>query len=290
MSNKKITVGVVAFFLVYIVYTTFKLNGVNEIGKIFTDTLALENVNYVLGIIGSIVVVLTAIIAVWQYVLTARCERNKIKNDRVEKAVHLAKYYKDNIIVKIAALRYLFKESGISEILEKIKPSEMKNFDEDELKEKLSSADIKEISKIMGSEKMITLILEADQVYCLNLDLELITDSQKSTDENNKIILRHFMSRVVNDLLNEMEYFSMNFTHKVADESVVYQSLHQTYMQAVEFLYYNISKNNRPDGRQFYTNVVELYKIWYKKDKKMRDNVANGGRKINKGNFVEDID
>lgn len=98
------------------------------------------------------------------------------------------------------------------------------------------------------------------------------------------------MSRVVNDLLNEMEYFSMNFTHKVADESVVYQSLHQTYMQAVEFLYYNISKNNRPDGRQFYTNVVELYKIWYKKDKKMRDNVANGGRKINKGNFVEDID
>ena len=101
---------------------------------------------------------------------------------------------------------------------------------------------------------------------------------------------RMFMSQIVNKLLNNMEYFAMSFTHKVADESVVFQSLHQTYLEAVQLLYYDISKNNRADGRQFYTNVVDLYKIWYNKSKENRENVIKGGRKISRGTSAESID
>lgn len=98
------------------------------------------------------------------------------------------------------------------------------------------------------------------------------------------------MSQIVNKLLNNMEYFSMNFTHKVADESVVFQSLHQTYLEAVQLLYYDISRNNRADGMQFYTNIVELYKIWYNKNKRNCENVVKGGRKISKGSTADSID
>lgn len=240
--------------------------------------------------------IIGAIIAVWQYVLTSRSERAKISNDRVEKAINLAEYYKDNILPKVAALRYVFEESGIKSILDKIKPSDMIDFDSDELNEKLSSADINAITDKMKSKEMVKTIFFVDTAYNLNLGLDEFINVKKSDGEKKEIfvdkdgILKKFMSNVVNDLLNNMEYFSMNFTHKVADESVVFQSLHQTYIEAVQFLYYNISINNRPDGRQFYTNVVELYEIWYNKQKEKRKYVVENGRKISKGSTAKDID
>lgn len=95
------------------------------------------------------------------------------------------------------------------------------------------------------------------------------------------------MSKIVNDLLNDMEYFSMHFTHGVADESVVYQSLHQTYVECVQLLYYNIAINNKTDGTQYYTNVVELYRIWYEKQRMNREKCIQSGRVVSKGKSVE---
>lgn len=293
---KKVTVFFVLGILVYIIYRGTGVFEIKDLNGLYAHETALENINYMLQIITNIVVILGGVIAVWQYVLTARCERTKISNDRVEKAVQLSEYYKDCILSNVAALRYVFKESGVSDILGKIKPVDMVNFDSDELNDKLSVADIKELKEIMNSEEMAKTIIYVDQVYNLNLDIEKYI--KISDDENGKqkflvkkeYVSRQFMSQIVNNLLNNMEYFAMNFTHMVADESVVYQSLHQTYIQAVQLLYYDISKNNKPDGRQFYTNIVELYRIWYDKSRKKREVVARGGRNISKGSSAKDID
>ena len=296
MSKKKSVVILCCIFLGYILYKGFLLNGVTTFDSIFTNNEALENVNYVIQIIVGVSVVIGAIIGVWQYVLTARCERAKIKNDRVEKAVQLSEYYKDNILNKVTALRYVFKESGIIDILEKIKPADMVEFDQNELNEKLSKADIQELQKITRSEKVVQAILDADAIY--GLDLE-ISECMKTTETaegkekcliNKEKILKQFMSQYVNLLMNNMEYFSMNFTHKVADESVVYQSLHQTYIEVVQILYYNIAKNNKQDGMRYYTNVIDLYKTWYTRYKKKKDKNAKLGRTVMRGTLSEDID
>lgn len=39
-----------------------------------------------------------------------------------------------------------------------------------------------------------------------------------------------FMIDEVSGVLNNIEYFAMNFAHGVADDSVVYRSLHQSYI------------------------------------------------------------
>lgn len=295
MSNKKITVVLVLGSLVYIIYRGLNVFEINNLNELYLHRTALENINYILQIIASVVMIIGVVIAVWQYVLTARCERTKISNERVEKAVQLSEYYKNNILSKVSALRYVFEKSGVADILGKIKPADMVEFDSVELNDKLSVADIKDLVQIMESEKMAELIVYVDQVYNLNLDVMKYVDvseeeGKKKISVNKEGVFRQFMSQIVNELLNNMEYFAMNFTHKVADESVVYQSLHQTYIDAVQLLYYDISKNNKPDGRQFYTNVVELYRIWYNKFRKKREVVARGGRNISKGSLAKDID
>ena len=296
MSNKKVTVFLVLSILVYIIYRGLNVFEIKNLNELYLHRTALENINHILQIVASVVMIIGVVIAVWQYVLTARCERIKISNERVEKAVQLSEYYKNNILSNVSALRYVFKESGVADSLGKIKPADMVNFDSVELNDKLSPADIKELVQIMKSEKMAEIILYVDQVYNLNLDVVKYIDvsdekeGEKKISVNKEGVLRQFMSQIVNDLLNNMEYFAMNFTHKVADESVVYQSLHQTYIEAVQLLYYDISKNNKPDGRQFYTNVVELYKTWYNKSREKREVVARGGRSISKGSSAKDID
>lgn len=287
MSAKKIITFLVAFSLIYITYKGFYFNDVKSVSEAFTNREALEKVYYIVQIIVGITMVIGALVAVWQYVLTARSERLKIDNDRVEKAVRLSEYYKNNVLNRIIVLRYVFEESGIKNILDKIKPLEMKEFDELELRDILSQTDIDEIQNIIKSKKFIQAIKKANEIYELQFDLSKVTNDLKEEDSSFNRITNKLMSRLVNDLLNNMEYFAMHFTHKVADESVVYQSLHQTYIDVVQLSYYNIAINNKPDGKQYYTNVIDLYKIWYEKQRDNRKKATQSGREVRKGNSVK---
>lgn len=81
--------------------------------------------------------------------------------------------------------------------------------------------------------------------------------------EINKII-ETYMNKVVSELLNNLEYFSMYFTHNTADDLVVFQSLHQSYIEIVETMYYNIAHQNEKPESRYYTNVTSLYLKWKK--------------------------
>ena len=287
MSIKKMVTFLAACGLVYITYKGFLVNGVKSVNEAFTNEGALEKVYYIVQIIVGITMVIGALVAVWQYVLTARSERLKIDNDRVEKAVKLSEYYKDYVLNRIVVLRYVFEESGIKSILDNIKPSDMIEFDVLELKEVLSKVEIDKIQKIINSKKLIKAIEKANEIYELGFCLPEFTKELEEGDSNFSRISNKLMSRVVNDLLNNMEYFAMHFTHKVADESVVYQSLHQTYVEVVQLSYYNIAINNKADGKQYYTNVIELYRIWYNKQQANRLKTTKNGRIVSKGNSVK---
>lgn len=284
---KKIVTFLVTGVLIYITYKGFTMNGAKTISEMLTNRDALEKVYYIVQIIVGISVVAGAFVAVWQYVLTARSERMKINNDKVEKAVKLSGYYKDNILDGIVLFRNVFDESGIKEILGKIKPGDMKAFDKAELDVMLSSADIKAINKIMHSKEMMEIIKRENRCFEFGSGYLKHPDIIQDKEEIDSVTEQAVMSKTVNDLLNNMEYFSMHFTHGVADESVVYQSLHQTYVECVQLLYYNIAINNKTDGTQYYTNVVELYKTWYEKQTKNRENCIRSGRVVSKGKSVE---
>ena len=214
--------------------------------------------------------------------------------ERVQRAIDLANYYKDEILSKYGAIIYVFQKIELTDILNTVKQSDIKNFDMNEFERLFTVVQRREIEKIIHSEEIIKAIVETEMI--LGEEMQLKKYTKIEVDESNgqeKIVLnakglhKQFMSGIISQVLNNLEYFAMHFTHKTADKTVVYQSLHQTYLQMVQMLYYNIAQHN--DGTtKYYTNVIELYNDWYKKSQEQKENISNtSSRLIEKGTVAE---
>ncbi|MBQ9425684.1 MAG: DUF4760 domain-containing protein [Erysipelotrichaceae bacterium] len=75
-------------------------------------------------------------------------------------------------------------------------------------------------------------------------------------------------------MLNKLEYFSMTFNTNLADEEVVYPSLHQSFLKTVKYLYPHICYlNSGETSDKYYTHIIELYNLW--KDRYVEDVKTN---------------
>lgn len=77
----------------------------------------------------------------------------------------------------------------------------------------------------------------------------------------------------------------MHFRHNTADQSVVYRSLHQSYLEIVQGMYFSIAEINKSPESKYYTNVIWLYEKWYEKNQKeindrMQENQLDHGTNI----------
>ena len=201
-----------------------------------------ELLYYITQIISSIFVISGVVIAIWQYYLSCMDSNRNIDVICVQKAIDLSEYYKDNILAYIAAMEYIFDNSGISEIFSKIDKSNIEHFDQKELFIYIKDEDRDKLKKIQNTVKFSEVIANANAIYNLGLNDELIKLCRKHdcTKFEQKQIST-FLGKLITKILNNMEYFSMHFTHNVADETVVYKSLHQTYIKLVKMLYYHIA-------------------------------------------------
>lgn len=91
-----------------------------------------------------------------------------------------------------------------------------------------------------------------------------------STSNKNHTVIITYVSNLMDELLNNMEFFALHFSHRTADESVVYQSLHQTYLEIVQYMYYDIADRNSDSASKYYTNIIWLFEVW--RDKKIKQN------------------
>ena len=228
-----------------------------------------ESLYYSSQIVSSFCVMCSVIIAAWQYYLSVKGSNRELSIVQVQRAIDLAEYYKDNILIYYPAISYVFQEGGISEILAKIKISDIRDFDTDELNRLLSPQDIQKLKKSQFEVSFCKAFINANEIYNLNINLLDMT-----TDENGKVVVPSkcdieiavtFMANFINNVLNNMEYFALHFTHNVADESVVYQSLHDSYIKMVILLYYYIANTNNDPCNKLFTNVISLYNTWYTK-------------------------
>lgn len=71
-----------------------------------------------------------------------------------------------------------------------------------------------------------------------------------------------------------MEFFALHFSHNTADESVVYQSLHQSYFDLILLMYYYIASQNDNPSYKYYTNVIELFHKWMQEKSKQTDDFS----------------
>lgn len=260
----------------------FNLRNENES---FIETLYFSS-----QIVSSFFVISGVVIAVWQYYLSCKNARTDLEISQVQRAIDLSEYYKDNILNYIPAIVYVFDNSGATQVLDKIQSREMKDFNTIELNRLFTPGDIEKLKNIQESEPFHTAILEANEIYNLNLNIRAISAIEKTKEISGqkKTILEikrtsisdTFMSDLINRVLNNMEFFALHFKHNTADDTVVYQSLHQSYIVSMKYLYYYIADANENPTAKFYTNVIWLYEKWSERKEVQDTKHAKGLKEI----------
>lgn len=86
--------------------------------------------------------------------------------------------------------------------------------------------------------------------------------------------------------LNKLEWIAMNFTSNIANEKVIYQSLHQVYLKTCLSGYIIIANRNREGHEKYYLNLIEHYNDWNKRKQKAINKHAKLNQKQRRG-FVK---
>lgn len=266
----------------------FRINDVWVLSATEMDIVVLEKVYYLSQIVASCFVAIGALIAVWQYYLSSKAEINRYNNEKVQKAIDMAEYYKDAILTKYTLLKDVFEGTKLKNIICKVKICDMKEFDQYELKDLFDEDTIEDIKNKLSSEDCADIILESIQKRGFK-DTNIIIDEVLKKREQNKAyklskdeikeIKVVYTNKVINETLNRLEFFSMNFTHGTADESVVFASLSPTFLEIVQLLYYNIAINNN-ERAHFFSNVIRLFNIWKDKTEEKNKRIVATSRSV----------
>lgn len=287
VTKRKFVVIIFICFMIFSLKKIFNINGIFTLQQLGGEKSGMENVYFISQIVASVFVIIGSVIAGWQYILTASAERNKIEKDNIQKAINLSEYYKDNILNQYAIIKFVFKEIGIFDIIKEFDIKKMRDFDAFESKNIITPEQRKRIEAINKSSKLIKAVIEMEIIFGMDLHIKKFTDIRYSENENTievkivnaEAIYREFTNNIVSCVLNNLEFFALHFTHGVADESVIYQSLHQSYLELCQMLYYEISSMNEEGCHNYYTNIVDLYNKWYKRSEDIENDLAYNRRK-----------
>ena len=158
---KKAVISIVSLLVILVMYKTAVFNGVSSINDIFINKDALEKMYYLSQIITSVFVSVGVLVAGWQYVLSSKSEILKNRNEKVQKAIDLSEYYKDNILDKYCILFYVFTRCNMIKIIEEVKIENMNNFDIHELQDNFSKSQLDRLAEIINSDQFARIVVEA---------------------------------------------------------------------------------------------------------------------------------
>ena len=200
-----------------------------------------------------------------------RAYRHQKERSKKEAACNLAKHYASNIIDKYADITSVFDAAGITEEVRKTLPiREIREFDREELDRLLKKGNmtIEEFeAKLLAIDPMAILNAQMNRA-CSPEERRHTFESYTKLDEEGKLQIINASFLMVDfeheicGLLNELEWFAMNCKYGIADEELMYQSLHQTYISTVWMLYYYVSHANINNEDKLFTNLTWLFNVW----------------------------
>lgn len=226
-----------------------------------------------------VIEVLTIIISSVAFILSLLSFFYNRNKNKIERAIELANVYR-KLINDISEFNKIFEEhSEIQALLAKEKLDEKTRFNYSEIMNIYSSKEKQKIENFFFGNGMNADILR--KVY-FTYRLQGVSDinpmllnSSKKTDEKQQAVqdslIRNYYKSKFCSFLNQMEFFSMAFVQNVADDDVVYQSLHQTFLGITRYFYYYISRNNKSTENKYYTNIIQLHSKWIAKQMKYKN-------------------
>lgn len=228
--------------------------------------------------VSSVATAVSMVVVAYQSYLMKKSFKYNCEWQEKEKAAELAGLYKDKILPNVFYIFNIMRITGIDQILGNITQESISQFTNDEFIRISGKDTIPKILELQKNTKNIPLLLAVREKFppptsssCSNsisLSLASFYAEKRSEDELKKILssLWDEFSSIQDEILNDLEFFAMHFTSSVADETIVFQSLHQTYLTAVQHLYYQIAVRNTSAKDKYYTNVIELYRLWSARD------------------------
>lgn len=113
-------------------------------------------------------------------------------------------------------------------------------------------------------EKMMAKLMELYKFYS---NPENYNKAPQNFPDINQIMTKMAMKFNENQLslMNKLEWMAMHFNSNLADAELVYQSLHQTFLDTVSILYLNIVVLNskvKNENEQYYQHLTKLYRKW----------------------------
>ncbi len=281
----------IAILIILIPQLILKLPLIGE-----TKISGIELIMFSSQIVSAIFVIIGTVIAVWQYYLSSTKRINELEFSRVERAIELSNYYKDNILNRYSVLKRVFDDFGITQKLQaKRKVCEIVNFDVIELNELYSEDEIKMFSELSSNEDFVSSILKIVSNY--NIDLKGYNKCIEKNSDGEMIAIKisanpnevfsDFFKTYIMETLNNAEYFAMAFTHETADESVIYQSIYPTYLEMCFIMYYYIARYSDPKVSKLYTNLATLYCTWRKREQEQKNDINKQTRSV--GNLAGTI-
>lgn len=229
------------------------------------------HVSFVQTIINIILLVVTVISVFCAF----RAYRHQKLRSKKEAACSLAKYYANNIIPRINFLVGVLTISGFEEKVYKAFPLDVikdSNFNEavaitkDEKEVLRLAQDLSSIDPRAIYNEKIRTAKTVEERHSLAHEYTVWEKDQSGNISTVKFvhtnILQDELMATVQELLNDLEWFSMNFHYNLADEQLLYQSLHQSFISNVWLLYIYIALCNKPGSGKFYTNTIWLFLLW----------------------------
>lgn len=219
--------------------------------------------------------ILSVVFIAWQAKTFIDDSKRNDRRLRKQKAIELAEMYEKEILPLISIVNGVFKSINMDkDVLNKFEKC-FTQFNEQEMKKIVPRDAISTFSEKLHSQECQ--IQYSGLKFIINKNPSLPTNARRIGSVNNltvstatrdhlsKLITTkdlHEFNEIIVSLLNKLESFAMYFNYKVADEEVVYQSLHQSYISIVISLYVKIASINKDPKDKYYTNVIELYNKW----------------------------
>lgn len=265
--RKKIFVALILGITILLSLPLLVLRKTPEVGGLSK----IEIIAFMSQILAAIFAIVGTYIAVSQYYISSQSEVINIEESRVDRALKLAEFYKDNILKDYSVIRKIYKEVGIFDILHKNK-NQMERFDSLEMEEIFTPKDLKNIKRIKVSPDYQMMLIELELV---EKGADLVSQKDNRMSINKRELMKALMltDRRIANLMNNMELFSMYFSHNIADESVVYQSLYPSYIEICRTLYFDIASCSQTGMPYLYRNVQTLYSMWVNKSNTKNENM-----------------
>lgn len=192
--------------------------------------------------------------------LIAYCyQRNEKKKN---KAHEVAADYAKHFIPRFRIIGYILEEIGMREYTRRF--VNINRFDNSELNKCLQDWGISNQTFYELMEKIDRSIIERSvaKAGCNIIDYWGYTIIDGQAEEQRGKLYKIGFEKMVINFLNELESMAILFRYNIADEKIIYQSMHQSFLGHISNWYYFISNDNYTDDSRYYDNLIWLYHKW----------------------------